>query len=94
LPIPPDRENLVDGPLVAAKQHLFHPPEDNSMAKALVGYLGGTDPRVTARLTRENNLLRQRIADLEAVAVRLQKENDALAAMVSESAAAEVLELA
>ncbi|MBO9520147.1 MAG: hypothetical protein J7518_01315 [Nocardioidaceae bacterium] len=64
------------------------------MAKALVGYLGGTDPRVTARLTRENNLLRQRIADLEAVAVRLQKENDALAAMVSESAADEVLELA
>ena len=64
------------------------------MAKALVGYLGGPDPRVTARLSRENNLLRQRIADLEAVAVRLQKENDALASMVSESAADEVLELA
>lgn len=64
------------------------------MAKALVGYLGGTDPRVTARLARENNLLRQRIADLEAVAVRLQKENDALASMVSESATEEVLELA
>lgn len=64
------------------------------MAKALVGYLGGADPRVTARLARENNLLRQRIADLEAVAVRLQKENDSLASMVSESAADEVLELA
>lgn len=64
------------------------------MAKALVGYIGGADPRVTARLARENNLLRQRIADLEAVAVRLQKENDALASMVSESAAEEVLELA
>ncbi|RNL79866.1 hypothetical protein [Nocardioides marmorisolisilvae] len=56
------------------------------MAKALLGYMGGTDPRVTARLARENQLLRQRIADLEAVAVRLQKENDALASMVSESA--------
>lgn len=56
------------------------------MAKALVGYMGGTDPRVTARLARENQLLRQRIADLENVAVRLQKENDALASMASESA--------
>jgi hypothetical protein len=64
------------------------------MAKALVGYMGGTDPRVTTRLARENHLLRQRIADLEAVAIRLQKENDALAAMVSEHAADEVLELA
>ena len=56
------------------------------MAKALLGYMGGTDPRVTARLARENQLLRQRITDLEAVALRLQKENDALASMVSESA--------
>ena len=56
------------------------------MAKALVGCMGGTDPHVTARLARENQLLRQRIADLENVAVRLQKENDALASMVSESA--------
>ncbi|MFL6172027.1 MAG: hypothetical protein ACJ716_03955 [Marmoricola sp.] len=56
------------------------------MAKALLGYMGGTDPRVTARLARENQLLRQRIADLESVALRLQKENDALASMVSESA--------
>jgi hypothetical protein len=63
------------------------------MAKALLGYMGGTDPRVTARLARENQLLRQRIADLEAAALRLHKENDALAAMVSETAD-EVLELA
>ncbi|MFL6106592.1 MAG: hypothetical protein ACJ72D_02555 [Marmoricola sp.] len=56
------------------------------MAKALLGYMGGTDPRVAARLARENQLLRQRIADLESVALRLQKENDALASMVSESA--------
>jgi hypothetical protein len=63
------------------------------MAKALLGYMGGTDPRVTTRLARENQLLRQRIADLEAATLRLHKENDALAAMVSESAD-EVLELA
>jgi hypothetical protein len=61
------------------------------MAKALIGYMGGADPRVTARLARENQLLRQRIADLEAGALRLQMENDSLAAMVSESAD-EVLE--
>ena len=60
------------------------------MAKALHGYLGGTDPRVTARLARENQLLRQRIADLEAVTLRLQMENDSLGAMVS--SADEVLE--
>lgn len=63
------------------------------MAKALFGHVGNADPRVTARLARENSLLRQRIVDLEEVAVRLQKENDALAAMVSETAD-EVLELA
>ena len=63
------------------------------MAKALLGYMGGTDPRVTARLARENQLLRQRITDLEAVTLGLQKENDALASMISESAD-EVLELA
>jgi len=63
------------------------------MAKALLGYMGGTDPRVTARLARENQLLRQRIADLEDAALRLHKENDALAAMVSDTAD-EVLELA
>jgi len=62
------------------------------MAKALLGYMGGADPRVTARLARENNLLRQRIADLEAVALRLQMENDTLASLATESE--EVLELA
>ena len=48
------------------------------MAKALHGYMGGVDPRVTARLARENQLLRQRIADLEAVTLRLRMENDTL----------------
>jgi len=64
------------------------------MAKALLGYMGGTDPRVTARLARENHLLRQRIADLEAAHLRLQMENDALASMAAHSADEEVLELA
>ena len=54
------------------------------MAKALVGYMNTTDPRVVAHLVSENRRLRQRVADLEAHALRLQAENDALAASVSE----------
>ena len=54
------------------------------MAKALVGYMNTTDPRVVAHLVSENRRLRQRVADLEADALRLQAENDALAASVSE----------
>ena len=61
------------------------------MAKALLGYMGGTDPRVTARLARENQLLRQRIADLEGAVLRLQMENDTFSSIVS-NAADEVLE--
>jgi hypothetical protein len=53
------------------------------MAKALVGYMNGTDPRVVARLTGENRRLRERVADLEAHVMRLQAENDALAASVT-----------
>ena len=53
------------------------------MAKALVGYMNGTDPRVVVQLTGENRRLRQRVADLEAHVMRLQAENDALAASVS-----------
>jgi hypothetical protein len=53
------------------------------MAKALVGYMNTTDPRVVAHLVSENRRLRQRVADLEAHALRLQAENDALAASVS-----------
>jgi hypothetical protein len=53
------------------------------MAKALVGYMNGTDPRVVARLTGENRRLRERVADLEAHVMRLQAANDALAASVS-----------
>jgi hypothetical protein len=54
------------------------------MAKALVGYMNTTDPRVVAHLVSENRRLRQRVADLEAHTLRLQGENDALAASVSE----------
>ena len=55
------------------------------MAKALLGYLGNGDPRVVPELTAENRRLRQRVADLEAHVLRLQAENDALAAAVHES---------
>jgi cell division protein FtsB len=53
------------------------------MAKALLGYMSGsTDPRVIAQLTAETRRLRQRVADLEAHVLRLQAENDSLAAAV------------
>lgn len=45
------------------------------MAKALLGYVGSD-----SRLLEENQRLRRRLADLEAVVLRLQAENDALAA--------------
>ena len=50
------------------------------MAKALLGYMSNTDPRVVAQLTAESRRLRQRVADLEAQILRLQSENDSLAA--------------
>jgi hypothetical protein len=46
------------------------------MAKALLGYVGNSNPR----LSDENLRLRRRIADLEAVVLRLQAENDSLVA--------------
>ena len=52
------------------------------MAKALLGYMGSPDPRVVAQLTVENRRLRERVADLEAHVLRLQAENDTLAAAV------------
>jgi cell division protein FtsB len=53
------------------------------MAKALLGYMSSsTDPRVLAQLTAETRRLRQRVADLEAHVLRLQAENDSLAAAV------------
>jgi cell division protein FtsB len=47
------------------------------MAKALVGYIASNP-----RLLNDNQRLRQRVADLEAMVLRLQAENDALAAQV------------
>ncbi len=53
------------------------------MAKALLGYMStSTDPRVVAQLAAETRRLRERVADLEAHVLRLQSENDSLAAAV------------
>ena len=46
------------------------------MSKALFGHVGGPDPRMVSEMRR----LQQRVRDLEAELVRLQEENDALAA--------------
>ncbi|UXX95594.1 hypothetical protein N7U49_33745 [Streptomyces sp. AD2-2] len=46
------------------------------MAKALLGYVGGSDPRLLAEMRR----LQQRVQDLESELVRIQEENDALTA--------------
>ena len=47
------------------------------MAKALLGHVGGPDPRMVAEMRR----LQRRVRDLEAELVRLQTENDTLAAV-------------
>ena len=54
------------------------------MAKALLGHMSTVDPRATARLVAENRRLRERVADLEAHVLRLQADNDALAAAVAD----------
>jgi uncharacterized protein YPO0396 len=48
------------------------------MAKALLGYLSNTDPRVVTQLVAENRRLKQHVADLEAAVLRLRAENDRL----------------
>lgn len=48
------------------------------MAKALLGYVGGPDPRLVAEMRR----LQQRVRELESQLVRIQAENDALSAAV------------
>jgi hypothetical protein len=50
------------------------------MAKALLGHVGGPDPRMVAEMRR----LQQRVRDLEAELVRLQTENDTLAAVADD----------
>jgi hypothetical protein len=44
------------------------------MAKALLGHVGGPDPRLVTEVRR----LRRRVHDLEAEVLRLQVENDSL----------------
>jgi len=44
------------------------------MAKALLGHVGGPDPRLVTEVRR----LRRRVHDLEAEVLRLQAENDSL----------------
>ena len=51
------------------------------MAKALLGYVGGPDPRLLAEMRR----LQQRVQDLESELVRIQAENDALVSSREES---------
>src|ERR1700753_2305234 len=46
----------------------------HTMAKALLGHVGGPDPRMISEMRR----LQQRVRDLEAELMRLQDENDAL----------------
>jgi len=52
--------------------------EDLTMAKALLGHIGGQHPRMLAEMRR----LQQQIRDLESELVRLQEENDVLTAEV------------
>ena len=51
------------------------------MAKALLGHLN-SDARTTSVLAVENRRLRRRIEDLESLVLRLQADNDRLAAAV------------
>ena len=49
------------------------------MAKALLGHVGGPDPRMISEMRR----LQQRVRDLEAELVRLQEENESLTVEVA-----------
>ena len=49
------------------------------MAKALLGHVGGLDPRIVSEMRR----LQRRVHDLEAELARLQQEKDVLAAEAS-----------
>lgn len=55
------------------------------MAKALLGHVN-SDVRTTAVLAVENRRLRRRVEDLEALTLRLQADNDRLAAAARASA--------
>lgn len=62
------------------------------MAKALMGHVNH-DGR-TASLAVENSRLRRRVGDLEALVLRLQAENDRLAAAARDELTVEDLQLA
>jgi hypothetical protein len=64
--------------------------EDLTMAKALLGHIGGPDPRMLAEMRR----LQQQIRDLESELVRLQEENDVLSAEAGNDMLASVREQA
>ena len=53
--------------------------EDDTMAKAIFGYVNGPDSRAVASVMAENRRLRDRLGELEVEVSRLQAENDALA---------------
>jgi cell division protein FtsB len=55
------------------------------MAKALLGYMSSTDPRALAQLMAENRRLRRQVSDLEDCVLRLQAENDSLAAAATDA---------
>ena len=55
------------------------------MAKALLGHVN-SDVRTTAVLAVENRRMRRRVEDLEALVLRLQAENDRLAAAARDTA--------
>lgn len=51
------------------------------MAKALIGHVGGSDPRTVMEMRR----LHERVRSLEAELVRLRAENDALSSTITDS---------
>ena len=51
------------------------------MAKALIGHVGGPDPRMIMEMRR----LQERVRSLESEVLRLRAENDALAAGVADT---------
>ena len=55
------------------------------MAKALIGHLD-SDLRIPSRIAAENQRLRARVSELEALTLRLAQENDALAAAADRDA--------
>ncbi|MFJ8046128.1 hypothetical protein ACIRBX_37015 [Kitasatospora sp. NPDC096147] len=59
------------------------------MAKALLGYVGGPDPRMLTEVRR----LQQRVQDLQSELIRMQAENDALTAVVDEHSLLSSIEL-